>query len=420
MNPFHKRTAGRIAAVSILLAVLASPLAGLIARHNAEQAIISLAWEESDRLLQRYGPFNLNEPQAVQSANVAAQTILGGMFDMVDVYDARGQHIASADTPEGRAVQPQLPPHGKFDYTQAFYRSTRLDGGVWVLQVFLPLRNATRDMHLPITGYVELVRVMPQWQKDQVLNATLVAALVVGLAALLCGAAIYPVVIHLSVDNEHKAQEVLTTHIAMMEALGRAIAKRDSETGAHNYRVAWIASRIAEPMGISGTEMQALIAGSFLHDVGKIGIPDAILLKPGRLDEAEMTIMRSHVQLGKEIMAGTGWMDGAQAVVASHHEHWDGNGYPDHLRGAAIPLAGRIFAVADVFDALTSRRPYKGPLSFEDTMDIMVRDTGSHFDPAVMAVFAPMAREIHDQLASCDEADTRRLLQAQVQRYLNQ
>lgn len=418
MNPFRKRTALRIAAVSLLLAALASPLAWWIVRHNAEQAILSLAWEESGRLLQRYGSFDLDAPQAVQTANAAAHTLIGGLFDMVDVYDARGQHIASAGTPEGRAVQPLLPAHGKFDYTRAFYRSTRLDGGVWVLRVFSPLRNSTSNMSLPITGYVELVRVMPQWQKDQILRAALAAALVVGLAALLCGAAIYPVVVRLSADNEHKAQEVLQTHIAMMEALGRAIAKRDSETGAHNYRVAWIASRIAEKMGISGSQMQALVAGSFLHDVGKIGIPDAVLLKPGRLDEAEMTVMRSHVELGKEIMAGTGWMDGAQAVVAWHHEHWDGNGYPDHLQGEAIPLPVRIFAVADVFDALSSRRPYKQPLSFEDTMHIMVRDTGSHFDPAVMAVFMPMAREIHDQLAPCDEEATRQLLQTQVQRFL--
>jgi HD-GYP domain-containing protein (c-di-GMP phosphodiesterase class II) len=147
----------------------------------------------------------------------------------------------------------------------------------------------------------------------------------------------------------------------MMEALGRAIAKRDSDTGAHNYRVAWIAARIAERLGLSGSAMQALIAGSFLHDVGKIGIPDAILLKPGRLDEQEMDTMRTHVAQGEEIVTGMGWLDGAQAVVAAHHEKWNGSGYPRGLAGEAIPLAARIFAVADVFDALCSKRPYKEP-----------------------------------------------------------
>lgn len=107
----------------------------------------------------------------------------------------------------------------------------------------------------------------------------------------------------------------------MMESLGRAIAKRDSDTGAHNYRVAWIAAGIAEAMGLSGSAMQALIAGSFLHDVGKIGIPDAILLKPGKLDENEFVIMRTHVEQGEQIVTGMGWLDGANAVVAGHHEN---------------------------------------------------------------------------------------------------
>lgn len=116
------------------------------------------------------------------------------------------------------------------------------------------------------------------------------------------------------------AREVLDSHLAMKEALGRAIAKRDSDTGGHNYRVAWIAARIGEGMKPGGDEMQALIAGSFLHDVGKIGIPDAILLKPGRLDDGEMAVMRSHVALGEEIVAGIGWLEGAGEVVAGHHE----------------------------------------------------------------------------------------------------
>ncbi|PIW08843.1 MAG: metal-dependent phosphohydrolase, partial [Comamonadaceae bacterium CG17_big_fil_post_rev_8_21_14_2_50_60_13] len=238
--------------------------------------------------------------------------------------------------------------------------------------------------------------------------------------ALLCGAVLYPVVVHLSADNEQKAREVLDSHISMMEALGRAIAKRDSDTGAHNYRVAWIAAGIAEKMGIEGNTMQALIAGSFLHDVGKIGIPDAILLKPGKLDDTEMAIMRTHVDQGKDIVIGAGWLDGAQDVVAGHHEKWNGSGYPARLQGEAIALSARIFAVADVFDALCSKRPYKEPMSFEASMAILEKDTGSHFDPGVMAVFKPMARAIYDQLADCDEEATRKLLQDRVKHHFEQ
>lgn len=283
-----------------------------------------------------------------------------------------------------------------------------------MLRVFVPLYASRDDASGLITGYFEGVRVVPDWQHREILSTALITALMVSLAALLSGAVIYPVVVHLSTDNERKAREVLDSHISMMEALGRAIAKRDSDTGAHNYRVAWIAARIAERLGLSGSAMQALIAGSFLHDVGKIGIPDAILLKPGKLDAQEMDTMRTHVAQGEEVVTGMGWLDGAQAVVAAHHEKWDGSGYPRGLAGEAIPLAARIFAVADVFDALCSKRPYKEPMTFDATMAILERDTGSHFDPAVMAAFLPMAREIYERLSGSSEADARQLLEERI------
>lgn len=170
-------------------------------------------------------------------------------------------------------------------------------------------------------------------------------------------------------------------------------------------------------MALSNGEMQALIAGSFLHDIGKIGIPDAILLKPGKLDDAEFAIMRSHVQQGEEIVSGMGWLHGAHAVVAGHHEKWNGSGYPRQLRGEQIPLAARIFAVADVFDALCSQRPYKAALGFDAAMAILLRDTGNHFDPAVMAAFQPQARMLFDTLADGGEAHAEALLEGCLRRY---
>lgn len=294
---------------------------------------------------------------------------------------------------------------------------SKLPAGQWILRIFVPLRNDPANATLPITGYFEGVRVIPKWQQEQIVANSLMAALMVSLASLLCGATVYPVVVHLSADNERKAREVLDSHISMMESLGRAIAKRDSDTGAHNYRVAWIAARIAERMSLTGSAMQALIAGSFLHDVGKIGIPDAILLKPGKLDDAELVIMRTHVEQGEEIVTGMGWLDGANAVVAAHHEKWSGAGYPRNLKGEGIPLAARIFAVADVFDALCSKRPYKDPMSFDEAMAVLERDTGSHFDPSVMEVFRPMAGEIFDRLANRSESDARLLLEDLVRKH---
>lgn len=420
MNSFQKRTALQIASVSIVLASLASPVAWFVERERAEEGIVSLAIEESGRLLHHYDAIDMSGPNAVAHAIIAAKTISGGMFDIAEIYDAKGVKLAESMTKEGKAIESSLPKHGAPSYIDSSYESLRLADDVWVLRVFVPLRNPAIDLHQPITGYFEGVRVVPEWQRRQLFERSLTVALMVCLASLLCGALLYPVVVRLSADNERKTREVLDSHISMMEALGRAIAKRDSDTGAHNYRVAWMAALIAEKMGISGSAMQALIAGSFLHDVGKIGIPDAILLKPGKLDEAEFAVMRTHVAQGEQIVTGMGWLDGANAVVAAHHEKWNGSGYPRQLAGSDIPLSARIFAVADVFDALCSKRPYKEPMSFDAAMSILDKDTGSHFDPGVMAVFKPMARSIFDQLADSSEAQARQLLQDRVRQHFEQ
>jgi HD-GYP domain-containing protein (c-di-GMP phosphodiesterase class II) len=417
MNLFQKRTAIRIAAVSILLASIASPAAWFVARERAEENIVSLAIEVSGRLLRHHDAIDLSGPNAAAQAAIAAKTISNGLFDIAEIYDSKGKKLAEAMTQAGEAAEPLLPKHAAPDYAEPSYESLKLAGDRWLLRVFVPLHSTAAEKHGLISGYFEAVRVVPNWQQEKILSTALSVALMVCLASLLCGAALYPVVVHLSADNERKAREVLDSHISMMEALGRAIAKRDSDTGSHNYRVAWIAARIAERMGIGGSGMQSLIAGSFLHDVGKIGIPDAILLKPGKLDEREMTIMRTHVEQGEEIVTGVGWLDGGQAVVASHHEKWNGSGYPRQLDGETIPLAARIFAVADVFDALCSKRPYKEPMSFEAAMAILEKDTGSHFDPAVMAVFRTMASDIFTRLAESSENDARQLLEERVRHH---
>lgn len=419
MNLFQKRAAFRIAAVSLLLAAIASPASWFVARERAEQNVVLLAIEESGRLLNHFKAINLDGDNAASHAALAAMTVSGGMFDIAEIYSRTGQKLAESLTDRGNQVEPLLPKHVQPNYTKASYESLNLSNGQWLLRVFVPLRAVENDTTGPVTGYFEGVRVVPDWQEEQILTSALIVAAMVCLASLLCGAVLYPVVVFLSSDNERKAREVLESHISMVLSLGRAIAKRDSDTGTHNFRVSWIATRIGEEMDLDKTATQALIAGSFLHDVGKIGIPDAILLKPGKLDAAELCIMRRHVELGGEIVDGIGWLEGAKDVVTAHHEKWDGTGYPAGLKGEAIPFAARIFAVADVFDALCSKRPYKEPMGFADVMAILEKDTGSHFDPAVMAAFRPMASFAFKRLENISEDDARELLAERVRRHFD-
>lgn len=417
MNQMKRKAAARIAMVTLAMAALASPLAWYVSRENAEEEVVALAQEEARRVLQREQALRLDGAQAREHAELAARQLAGGLFDIAEIYGPDGRKLAETVTEQGEKVEAVLPKHGAPRYAEAFYERLTLETGAQVLRVFVPLREVPPGG--PVTGYFEGVRVLPQWQTDQIFSDALVVGLMVCLASLVCGAAMYPVVVHLASENEHKAREVLESHIAMMEALGRAIAKRDSDTGAHNYRVAWVSAILGETLGLQGAAMQSLILGSFLHDAGKIGIPDAILLKPGRLDEDEMRTMRTHVRQGEEIVTGAGWLDGARDVVACHHEKWDGSGYPRALAGEAIPLAARIFAVADVFDALSSRRPYKEPLPPEEVLRILQEGRGSHFDPVVLDVFVPMAERLRRQLDGLDEDAVKALMETMVLRHFD-
>jgi HD-GYP domain-containing protein (c-di-GMP phosphodiesterase class II) len=414
MNLFQKRVAVRIGAVSVVLAGVFSVVAWYAEIERVESGIVALAIEESEKLLKHFDSVRLDSPAAAQRAELAAETIIGGLFDIAEIYDVSGVKLAEAMTAHGAGMEMDLPDHGPPSYSKASYETLIRPGDIWILRVFVPIRESAAGA---VTGYFEGVRLVPDWQRDQIRSSALTVALLVSFAALLCGAVIYPIVVHLSRDNETKACEILGSHIAMMESLGRAIAKRDSDTGDHNYRVAWIAARIAEEMGLSDGAMKSLIVGSFLHDVGKIGIPDAILLKPGKLDADEFDIMRTHVIQGEEIVQGIGWLDGAHDVVSAHHEKWNGTGYPRGLEGNAIPIAARIFAVADVFDALCSKRPYKEPMPFETAMGILEADTGTHFDPTVMQTFRRIAPDLRTRLGGGGERHVRSLLEDLIERY---
>jgi HD-GYP domain-containing protein (c-di-GMP phosphodiesterase class II) len=167
--------------------------------------------------------------------------------------------------------------------------------------------------------------------------------------------------------------------------------------------------RIAEARGLTTRTIQTLIKGAFLHDVGKIGIEDNILLKPGKLDENEFKIMQKHVDYGEEIVERSEWLKDALEVVGYHHEKINGKGYPRKLSGEEIPITARIFAIVDVFDALTSKRPYKEPFSFDDSILILEEGRGTHFDPLLIDAFKKIAKPLYDSFANKDEAAVKEL-----------
>jgi HD-GYP domain-containing protein (c-di-GMP phosphodiesterase class II) len=195
------------------------------------------------------------------------------------------------------------------------------------------------------------------------------------------------------------------------------MGQREADPDAHNYRVTLFSVAIAEAMNLPSEAISDLVLGAFLHDVGKIGIPDRILLKPGKLDRDEFKVMQTHAVLGVDIVAGNPWLTGAEQTIRHHHERFDGGGYPDGLSGTNIPLAARIFAVADVFDALTSVRPYKGAISLEETLSIMARESGTHFDPEVLATFFELAPGLYAKSRAWEGKQWAAELDSVVKRY---
>ncbi len=190
--------------------------------------------------------------------------------------------------------------------------------------------------------------------------------------------------------------ELLTTRQQIIRRLGRAAEFKDNETGNHVLRMSHYARLIALAHGLGEESANIIFNTAPMHDIGKIGIPDAILLKPGKLDAAEWQIMHQHPIMGAEIIGkhDNELLETARIIALTHHEKWDGSGYPQQLAGEAIPLEGRIVAIADVFDALVSVRPYKAAVSLEAALQYFDEQTGRHFDPTLIAAFKSALPEI--------------------------
>ncbi len=193
-------------------------------------------------------------------------------------------------------------------------------------------------------------------------------------------------------------RELEGTYRTTLEALGSAIDTRDLGTHAHSRRVRGYSLVIARAHGVPESELRDLEHGVLLHDIGKIGIPDSILLKPGPLTPAEWKTMRTHPEIGRQILERIPFLKPAVPIVYHHHERWDGTGYPEALSGDAIPLGARIFAVADALDAMTFDRPYSRAIGLDAARAEIQRCAGTHFDPAVVATFACLPLELFEEI----------------------
>jgi putative two-component system response regulator len=209
-------------------------------------------------------------------------------------------------------------------------------------------------------------------------------------------------------ELEAKTEELEATRLQVIHQLGRAAEYKDDDTGTHVIRMSHFSRLLAESAGLSADHVDLIFKASPMHDIGKLGIPDSILKKPGKLTDEEFEVMKRHPAIGAGIIGAhkSELLECARVVALTHHEKWNGRGYPRGRAGDDIPIEGRIVALADVFDALTSERPYKKAWSVEDTMALIQREAGQHFDPNLVPLLAERVPEFIEIKRRYDDAPT--------------
>ncbi len=298
--------------------------------------------------------------------------------------------------------------------SEDWYNIIRINGAPYII-LGVPLTNSSGKE----AGHVEAVFAVSPETIAGIRRRVLRTVIIIISIVLVTTGLLYPVIIKLMNRLTRLNRKLLDSQLETLKVLGSAIATRDNDTDAHNYRVTIFSVRLAEVVDLDPKMIRTLIKGAFLHDVGKIGITDNILLKPGQLTEKEFKVMSTHVPQGLDIIEPSEWLKDAIEVVGYHHEKMDGNGYPKGCSGKKIPITARIFAIADVFDALSSRRPYKEPFSFEETMKIIEEKRGSHFDPELVDIFAGIAKSLFDDFAGSDSAELKGEVDTIIQMYFS-
>ena len=341
-------------------------------------------------------------------------------FIRIEIYDANQSeiyHFVSKNIKDKQELQ-QIYLHDAFALhnfpktNKMTYNFFEIKPGHQFLQVFYPIYKSNE-----LLGYIEGIyhvgsTLIEKFQRD-VIAIIITVLLTIVLFSLLIFPLIYFAYKKL---NSHRL-DLLSSNIIMINTLGNAIAQRDSDTGEHNYRVTLYAIKLAEKISLDKENIQKLIKGAFLHDIGKIGISDNILLKKDKLTQDEYSEMKKHVLIGVELVKDCSWLEDSIDVILNHHEKFDGSGYPYKVKGLNIPKIARIFTIVDVFDALTSKRPYKKAFSYEDSINFIKNGRGTHFDSNLVDIFIQISKELYNSTNSKSKEQLKKELDGLIKKY---
>lgn len=417
-DDIHKKLIVKLAAVWIFLSFVIGAAVYFVEHEKIDDFVVALAEGDSKDFIADAVQYLDNPTPSHEAAlrKKSRESLANGGFSIIELYDKDKKQVIELSQEGVEDIETEI---NKRSHKRLMTDATRYEtlhiGDMMFVRVMTPLITAGGG----IAGYFEgAYRVEPGIMKD-IRKRVVYSLIQVVIAVLITTIVLYPVIIALNKGLIGYSIDLSNANMGMLEVLGNAIAKRDSDTNAHNYRVTLYAFRLAEAIGLSREEIRELVKGAFLHDVGKIAISDNILLKPGKLTAEEFEVMKTHVVHGEEIVGSYAWLKDAVKVIRNHHEKYSGAGYMNGLAGSAIPVTAKVFAVIDVFDALTSRRPYKEPFTFEKSMRIVNEGRGTHFDPGILDEFNKIAETLYRDIHEADEKYLRDELRELIDKYFN-
>lgn len=382
-----------------------------IESESIDRQVMDLASSETTQLMSYVNQFDGNQKKyEVLSKN--AGNLLSSHFITIEIHNKDKQQIFEKTQSQNIEVKVDQIKHGLPLEDKISYKKFTIGKHLY-LQFLVPLKDKKSHLFGYLGGLYKVDDLKLADINHQVMLTVLQTILIVIATTLF----LIPMIFALNRYLYSYSKKLIRANVDVLKVIGGAIAKRDADTSAHNYRVTIYSVKLAEQIHLDKIEMRKLIKGAFVHDVGKIAIADKILLKPGKLTGEEFDIMKTHVQHGEDIIKEAEWLKDGRDIVAFHHEKYDGTGYMKGLSGENIPLNARIFAIADVFDALTSERPYKKPYSYETAIQILKDGKGTHFDPQLIGEFLKISKKLYMKVAKSGDDKAQELVSQLLNKY---
>mgnify|MGYP000638352682 CR=1 FL=1 len=395
----HLRLIKRLFTAWLLATVICLAAVSLVEYKNLGHSLLTNAVKESGAFASLLTSYQQRpeEDQLVELKRLAGSALEQTSFILVDLVGASKEPLLRLAHSPADAV------NSAFDKKGLTLITGKQANGDWIItnkriysKVMVPIYDSGEDL----AGYMTGIYLVSLKETQQIINRFILSGIICIVAISLCALLCYFGFLFMNNHLIRSIAELNRTNTFLIKKLGTALAKSNSQDAEQSFRVLLYSMKLAEKVKLPLEQRRTLIHGVFLHDIGMLPISPATLQKEDELEKEEMKQLDQHPKDGAALIRKFRWLREAEKVVRYHHENYDGNGYPDGAKHEKIPIVARIFSIADTFDALTSSRPYREPLSLEESLATMEQETGLQFDPVLLSAFLDMAPHLHETIAS--------------------